>query len=229
LRLVVKIARDYEHFGLPLLDLINEGNIGLMKAAERFDPAKGAKFSTYSSWWIKQGIKRALANQSKTIRIPVHLVDKISHMRKLSLRMREQLGREPNNEELAAEMGISVKRVAMMRRAALRPTSLDAPVVDDENRELAETVADENAVDAFDELNRKSREDQIHRFLDHLDERELEILNRRFGLDGRQAQTLEDIGEFFGVTRERIRQIQNHALNKLRQLMEREDSVQFSC
>ena len=127
LRLVVKIARDYEGIGLPLLDLISEGNIGLMKAVERFDPAKGGKLSTYGSWWIKQSIKRALANQSKTIRLPVHLVDKISKMRRTAMRLQEELGREPTDEELGEELGITASRVAQMRMAAIRPASLDAP------------------------------------------------------------------------------------------------------
>ena len=132
LRLVVKIARDYEGIGLPLLDLISEGNIGLIKAVERFDPAKGGKLSTYGSWWIKQAIKRALANQSKTIRLPVHLADKIARMRRAALRLQEELGREPTDEELSEELGITARRVAQMRLAALPPTSLDAPIRDED-------------------------------------------------------------------------------------------------
>src|SRR5881227_2519508 len=128
LRLVVKIAHDYANLGLPLLDLISEGNIGLMKAVERFDPAKGGKLSTYGSWWIKQSIKRALANQSKTIRLPVHLVDKIAQMRRTGMRVQEELGRAPTDDEIAAEMGIPVSRVTQMRLAAIRPASLDAPI-----------------------------------------------------------------------------------------------------
>src|SRR3954465_5283088 len=128
LRLVVKIAHDYENYGLPLLDLISEGNIGLMKAIERFDPAKGAKLSTYSSWWIKQCMKRALANQTKTIRLPVHLVDKVSKMRRVAMKLQEDFGREPPDEELGEELNIPAKSVAMMRTAAIRPASLDAPI-----------------------------------------------------------------------------------------------------
>src|ERR1700744_3481835 len=150
LRLVVKIARDYEGIGLPLLDLISEGNIGLMKAVERFDPAKGGKLSTYGSWWIKQSIKRALANQSKTIRLPVHLVDKISKMRKTSMKLQEILGREPTDEELADELGISAARVGQMRTAAIRPASLDAPIGDDESNNFADVVQDENAVSPYE-------------------------------------------------------------------------------
>src|SRR5688572_18503873 len=140
LRLVVKIAHDYEGFGLPLLDLISEGNIGLMKAVERFDPAKGGKLSTYGSWWIKQSIKRALANQSKTIRLPVHLVDKIAKMRRVAMKLQEEFGREATDEELAEELGISAHRVSQMRTAAIRPASLDAPIGDDDSNNFAEIV-----------------------------------------------------------------------------------------
>src|SRR5437867_6438216 len=140
LRLVVKIAHDYEGFGLPLLDLISEGNIGLMKAVERFDPAKGGKLSTYGSWWIKQSIKRALANQSKTIRLPVHLVDKISKMRRVAMKLQEVFGREPTDEELAEEMGMTPSRVAQMRTAAIRPASRDAPIGDDESSNYSELL-----------------------------------------------------------------------------------------
>ncbi len=156
LRLVVKIARDYEGIGLPLLDLISEGNIGLMKAVERFDPKKGGKLSTYGSWWIKQSIKRALANQSKTIRLPVHLVDKISRMRRTAMKLQEDLGREPTDEELAAELGTTAARVAQMRTASIRPASLDAPVGDDDSNNFSEIVEDERAVNPYDELEDKT-------------------------------------------------------------------------
>src|SRR5438046_10418959 len=152
LRLVVKIAHDYEGLGLPLLDLINEGNIGLMKAVERFDPAKGGKLSTYGAWWIKQSIKRALANQSKTIRLPVHLVDKISKMRRTAMRLQEELGREPTDDELAQELGTTAGRVAQMRMAAVRPASLDAPIGDDDSNNFAEVVQDENADTPYEHL-----------------------------------------------------------------------------
>ena len=155
LRLVVKIARDYEGIGLPLLDLISEGNIGLMKAVERFDPAKGGKLSTYGSWWIKQSIKRALANQSKTIRLPVHLVDKISKMRRTSMRLQEELGREPTDEELGEELGITSARVAQMRMAAIRPASLDAPIGDEDSNNFAEVVEDESADTPYEQARRE--------------------------------------------------------------------------
>jgi len=221
LRLVVKIARDYEGIGLPLLDLISEGNIGLMKAVERFDPSKGGKLSTYGSWWIKQSIKRALANQSKTIRLPVHLVDKISKMRKTGMKLQEEFGREPNDEELAAELGTTAARVSQMRSASIRPASLDAPVGDDDSNTYSEIVEDDRAVNPYDELEDKTVTGMLQDMVKHLDDREATILRFRFGLDGGNEKTLEEVGEKFGVTRERVRQIQNLALRKLRKMIEK--------
>jgi RNA polymerase primary sigma factor len=225
LRLVVKIAHDYENFGLPLLDLINEGNIGLMKAVERFDPSKGGKLSTYGSWWIKQSIKRALANQSKTIRLPVHLVDKISKMRRTAMKLQEVFGREPTDEELAEELGMSAQRVTQMRTAAIRPASLDAPIGDDESNNFAEVVEDENADTPYETLEDKTVTRMLQEMVKTLDEREATILRYRFGLDGGSEKTLEEVGEKFGVTRERVRQIQNIALNKLRKMIEKLEAV----
>jgi RNA polymerase primary sigma factor len=221
LRLVVKIARDYEGIGLPLLDLISEGNIGLMKAVERFDPAKGGKLSTYGSWWIKQAIKRALANQSKTIRLPVHLVDKISKMRRVALKLQEELGHEPSDEELAAELGTTAGRVSQMRIASIRPASLDAPISDDDSNNFSEVVEDERAVDPYHELEDKTVVNMLQDMVKHLDERESTILRYRFGLDGGAEKTLEEVGVKFDVTRERVRQIQNLALRKLRKMIEK--------
>ena len=221
LRLVVKIARDYEGIGLPLLDLISEGNMGLMKAVERFDPAKGGKLSTYGSWWIKQSIKRALANQSKTIRLPVHLVDKISKMRRVAMRLQEELGREPTDEELGAEIGLTSTRVAQMRLAAVRPASLDAPIGDEDSNTFSEVVQDENADTPYEQLEDKTVTDMLQDMVKTLDPREATILRFRFGLDGGTEKTLEEVGEKFNVTRERVRQIQNIALRKLRKMIER--------
>ena len=226
LRLVVKIAHDYENFGLPLLDLISEGNIGLMKAVERFDPSKGGKLSTYGSWWIKQSIKRALANQSKTIRLPVHLVDKIAKMRRVAMKLQEVFGREPTDEELAEEMGMATSRVAQMRTAAIRPASLDAPIGDDDSNSYSEIIADENADTPYEQLEDQTVTRMLHDMVTTLDDREATILRYRFGLDGGNEKTLEEVGEKFGVTRERVRQIQNIALNKLRKMIERLEAKQ---
>jgi RNA polymerase primary sigma factor len=225
LRLVVKIARDYEGIGLPLLDLISEGNIGLMKAVERFDPKKGGKLSTYGSWWIKQSIKRALANQSKTIRLPVHLVDKISKMRRIGMRLQEELGREPTDEELADELGMTAARVQQMRLAAIRPASLDAPIGDDDSNNFSDVVQDENATSPYENLEDKTVVGMLQDMVKHLNEREATILRYRFGLDGGTEKTLEEVGVKFGVTRERVRQIQNLALRKLRKMIEKLEST----
>src|SRR5256886_14476547 len=224
LRLVVTIARDYANLGLPLLDLISEGNMGLTKAVERFDPNKGAKLSTYAMWWIKQSIKRALANQSKTIRVPVHLADKLAKMRRVSLQMSDELGREPTDEELGEEIGIASEKVARLKSVGIRPTSLDAPITGDDSTEFAEVIGDDGAQTPFELLRDKNLLGEVDGLLEVLDPREKKIISQRFGLDGGEPKTLEDVGKDFGITRERIRQLQNIALAKLsRALSKKED------
>lgn len=220
LRLVIKIAREYENLGMPLLDLINEGNIGLMKAVEKFDPEKGGKLSTYAALWIRQQIRRALASQGKTIRLPVHVADRIYHLSQAEYRLRAQLGREATDEELAQELNTTVTKLGRLRRAAARPASLDAPLGDDGSSTVAEVIADENAASPFERLQNQTETALVRKLVEHLSEREAKILRLRFGLDTGQEQTLESIGSKLKLTRERIRQLQNMALQKLRQMLE---------
>jgi RNA polymerase primary sigma factor len=223
LRLVVTIARDYVNLGLPLLDLISEGNIGLTKAVERFEPAKGAKLSTYAMWWIKQSIKRALADQSKTIRLPVHLVDKTAKVRRISLQMAEELGREPTDDELGEEIGIPSESVTRLKSLGIRPMSIDVPISDDDSTEFGEVIGDEEAQTPFELLRDKNLLGQMDGLLKVLDKRELKIISQRFGLDGGKPKTLEDVGKDFGITRERIRQLQTTALAKLRRALSKKE------
>ena len=223
LRLVVTIAQDYANLGLPLLDVIAEGNIGLMTAVDRFDPSRGAKLSTYAAWWIRQAIKRALSNQSKTIRLPVHLGDKIAKMHRVALQMSQELGRDPTDDELADETGISSAKVSHLKTVSIRPASLEAPISDDELTAFGESIADEEAQTPFELLQDKDLHSKIGGLLEVLDDREKKIISQRFGFDGRKRKTLEEVGEKLGVTRERIRQLQNSALSKLRRALSQKE------
>ena len=217
---------DYKDFGLPLLDLISEGNLGLIKAVERFDPTKGGKLSTYAAWWIKQSIKRSLANQSKTIRLPVHLVDKISKMRRMATSLTEDLGREPTDEELARELQIPTSKVAHLKSVSVRPASLNAPVgKDSDSATFGDIVRDESAVSPYEGLRDRSRNSDLHSMVNALDPREAEILKDRFGLEDRDPLTLEEVGQKFKVTRERIRQLEYLAINKMRRAMAKHEAI----
>ncbi len=220
LRLVVKIAHDYARFGLPLLDLISEGNIGLMKAVMRFDPKKGGKLSTYAAWWIKQSIKRALANQSKTIRLPAHLEDKISKMRRTQYALMQKTGREPTDEEVAKKLDVPARTVGQWKTLSLRPTSLDAPIGDDNSGAFGDIIGDERGRTPYDDINDRQLREEVEEILDLLNKREREILKHRYGLRGAKTETLEIVGRRFHITRERVRQIQNSAVLKLRDMLE---------
>jgi RNA polymerase primary sigma factor len=216
LRLVIKIARAYEGIGLPLLDLISEGNIGLMRAVDRFDPNKGAKLSSYGALWIRQAITQALASQSKAIRLPTHVADKLGKMRRAASRLEEGLGREPTDAELAAEVGTTSRRVTQMRMAAIRPASLDAQIEGEEIGSYADTIADERTESPYEELDARARAVMVQGIVQTLDEREQVILRLRFGLEGDSPKTLDEIAQELGLSSERVRQLQNAALKKVR-------------
>jgi RNA polymerase primary sigma factor len=219
LRLVVKIARDYEHMGVPLLDLISEGNLGLIKAVERYNPDKGARLSVYASFWIKQQIRRAIQEPARTIRLPAYWQEQLQAINLVALRLQEVLGREPTDEEVALQATLPVAKVRRVRQAAQTTVSLDEPLHDGGIRELAESVADDNAASPYEVLAQSVAVDQLQHLLDALSPKERTVLRARFGLGGEEEQSLRDIGQQIGLTRERVRQIQNAALDKLRELI----------
>ncbi|MGH7997710.1 MAG: sigma-70 family RNA polymerase sigma factor [Opitutaceae bacterium] len=225
LRLVVKIAMDYRDFGVPLMDLISEGNIGLVKAVDRYDPAKGGKLSTYAAWWIRQSIQRALA-QARTIRMPLHAIARVSQIRRTTAALAEELGREPTDDELAAELSMPVGKVAHLRAVAVRPASLDAPLADEaDSASLGEIVPDEAADSPSEQYGAKALSSDLRHVVGSLDPREAEIIKLRFGLDDGDERTLEEIGRRFDVTRERIRQLEQMALIKIRRRMAEREQV----